>query len=270
MAKTLISGLMIFLTLVLLPTTLAAALITVDYGDITADGYYVLDPGADRWDLTLCDLEVKYTLDMAGYVPADWPFWCSAVGVGDGAWIFLNHCAPEAAETDPGLYDLDDKLNFAFTSGDPECWSEICYNATGPETVVTPPIGDPTTNFGIWFDRDGIDPSQASDWGMIDGVTYNTAGVYDIVLKYHAIDGTHGTAFATVNGQQQGFYDAVSSGPPDYWPVGLGFYGDLTRLRVIANVIGGNQVSDLQATGCRYGSEPEAFRYYLPFVVKGW
>ena len=247
-------GLLLSLILVLVPV-LASGPHTFVYDDITADGWYVLDPGADWWDLTQCDLEISYTLDMSMYVPPWGESQCSAVGVGDGTWALLNHCAPYAEQTDPNLLELDDKLNLIFTSGSPPCWDEYCYDAIGPETIVTPPIGDPGSNFAIWFDRDGVDANQASLWGAIDGVTYNTGGIYDVVLTYHAIDATQGTLFATINGQAQGFYDSWWNGPPHHWPVGRSFYGNLTTLRAVANIVGGMQVTNLQITGCRFRTQ---------------
>jgi hypothetical protein len=32
-------------------------------------------------------------------------------------------------------------------------------------------------SYGIWYDRDGVDPSQALSWGAVNGGTYNTQGI---------------------------------------------------------------------------------------------
>ena len=37
------------------------------------------------------------------------------------------------------------------------------------------PIGT-TVNYGIWFDRDGVDAGTAASWGQVNGDTYNTGG----------------------------------------------------------------------------------------------
>ena len=154
--------------------------------------------------------------------------------------------APAAAETNPNSQDLDDKLNL----GAPGRYDEWSYDATGPDTLVTPPIGDPWSNYGVWFDRDGVDQWQALMWGMINGKAYNTGGVYDVVITYHAINPTLGTMFATVNDLQTGFYVAWKNAQPDYYPVGKSITGDLTTLQVFASIWGLNvKVYDLTVTG---------------------
>jgi hypothetical protein len=226
---------------------LAQVSTTIEYGDITQNGWVWLGSAQDRWDLTECDLTLSYTLDMSGYSPPMWQTEWSSVGVGEGAWGWMASGAPAAAETNPDSQDMDDKLNL----GAPDRYDEASYDATDPETLVSPPIGNPWANYGVWFDRDGVDPCQAGMWGMIDGKTYNTGGVYDVVVTYHAIDANLGTMFATVNGVQTGFYDAWKNAQPDYYPVGKSISGDLTRLRVLASIWGQNvKVYNLTASGC--------------------
>jgi hypothetical protein len=227
---------------------LASGPITKNYDDITQNGWFWLDASDQPWDLTQCDLTVSYRLDMSGYTPPMWQTAWSGVGVGGGASGWMSSGAPAAAETNPNSQDIDDKLNLG---APPARWDEASYDALGPEDIVTPPIGNPWSNYGVWFDRDGVDSNQANMWGMIDGVTYNTGGLYDVVVTFHAIDADLGTMFATVNGVKTGFYDTWKNAPPDYYPVGKSISGDLTQLRVYASVWGQNvKVYNLTVTGC--------------------
>jgi len=238
--------------------------VTKYYGDIVENGFVWLDTAGDRWDLSQCDLIVSYTLDMSGYVPPpmeEYNEW-SMVGVGDPGGLrgWMASGAPEAADTDPNDYEPDDKLCLSAH----ERYDEETYDATDPDTIVTPPIGEPTDSYGIWFDRDGVDPLDAGGWGMIDGQTYNTGGVYDVVVTFHAIDPTLGTMFATVNGIQTGFYETWRDDqPPDYYPVGKSVTGNLNNLRLFAWLKGQNvKVYDLTATGCSWA------KVLIPMVLK--
>jgi hypothetical protein len=87
--------------------------------------------------------------------------------------------------------------------------------------VQATPIGS-YDSYGIWFDRDGVAPAQADNWGMLDGQTYNTGGLYDIEITYHAVSPTKATMFATINGVQQGFITHENA-QPDIYPAGLSF-----------------------------------------------
>lgn len=222
----------------------AAVQVTEYYGDIMAEGsaWY-----GSSWDLTQGDMVITYELDMSEYVPPMWNTAWSSIGVGGGAWGWMASGAPDAAVTNPASQDIDDKLNL----GAPDRYDESSYDIVGDE-IVGAPIGDPWSNFGVWFDRDGVDQWQADNWGMIDGVTYNTGGVYDVMLTIHSLDGTVGTMFATVNGVQTGFYDAWKDAAPDYYPVGKTISGDLTTLTVFSSVWGaGVKAYDLTVTGYR-------------------
>jgi hypothetical protein len=216
------------------------------YDDILLNGSYWLDAENEYWDAVIGDLVISYTLDMSGYFPPTQATAWSSVGVGGGAWGWMSSGAPEAEVTNPNSLDLDDKLNL----GAPNRWAEGTYDATDPETLVTPPIGNPQANHGVWFDRDGVDPDQALMWGSVNGVTYNTGGVYDVVLTIHAISDSLGTMFATVNGVETGFYISWKNAAPDYRPVGKSISGDLRGLRVMASIWGENvEVSNLMAVG---------------------
>jgi len=167
----------------------------------------------------------------------------------------MSSGAPAAAETNPSSLDIDDKLNL----GAPGRYDESSYDATGPDTLVTPPVGNPWVNYGIWFDRDGVDQWQATYWGSIDGATYNTGGIYRVTVTFHAVSGLEGkgTMFATVNGVPTGFYDdGWYNGPPQHYPVGKSFVGDLSYLRVYADIRGENvKVYNLTATGYLFWTE---------------
>jgi len=233
---------------------LASGPVTKNYGNITQNGWLWLDTAGDEWDLTQCDLRLSYTLDMSGYAPPMWQTAWTSVGVGGGSWGWMSSGAPAAAQTNPDSQDLDDKLNL----GAPNRYDESSYDALAPEIIVPPPIGNPWANYGVWFDRDGYDPHQALMWSAVDGGTYNTGGVYNVVVTYHAIDSSQGTMFATVNGIQTGFYDTWKNAQPDYYPVGKSISGDLTHLLVFASVLGQSvKVYNLTVTGCLYWTDVE-------------
>jgi hypothetical protein len=234
--------------------------VTKHYGDIVENGFMWLGTAGDRWGLTQCDLIVSYTLDMSGYVPPMGQTEWSLVGVGANDTLgWMSSGAPVAAETDPNYHEQDDKLCLSAH----ERYDEKYYDATDPDTVVTPPIGNPSYNYGIWFDRDGVDPSQAGMWGMEDGQTYNTGGEYDVVVTFHAINPALGTMFATVNGIQTGIYETPKDDQPDYYPVGKSITGTLINLRLFASLSGQNvKVYDLTATGCTPA------KVYLPIVLR--
>jgi hypothetical protein len=241
---------------------LASGPVTKYYGDIVENGFTWLGTAGDRWDLGRCDLIVSYTLDMSGYVPPmedEYNEW-SLVGVGaPGLRGWMASGAPAAAETDPNDHDLDDKLCLSAHKR----YDEKYYDAMDPTTVVTPPIGNPDLSYGIWFDRDGVDPSEAGMWGMIDGQTYNTGGIYEVAVTFHAIDPIVGTMFATVNGVQTGFYETPKDDQPDYYPVGKSITGTLNNSRPFAWLFGQDvKVYDLTVTGCPWA------KVYVPILLK--
>ena len=132
----------------------------------------------------------------------------------------------------PNMQSLFDKHNLGASGGE----GEGDYDCLVPGTVVSPfGSGD---NYGIWFDRDTVDQWQATYWGAVNGGTYNTGGIYTIVIQYHAINANLGTMFATVNGIQTGFYAAGwKNQQPDSYPAGLSFKGDMTRMQVFEGII---------------------------------
>jgi hypothetical protein len=113
-------------------------------------------------------------------------------------------------------------------------------------------------SYGIWYDRDGVDASQAASWGAVNGGTYNTGGIYNVVIDYHALSATSATMFATINGIQQGFWtNGYATPQPNIYPAGLSFTADMNQLRVFdwlisngqSNLSGSAIFSDITAIG---------------------
>jgi hypothetical protein len=95
-------------------------------------------------------------------------------------------------------------------------------------------------SYSVWYDRDGVDSTQATNWGAVNGGTYNTGGIYDVVITYHALSATSATMFATINGIQQGFWDnGYATTAPNIYPAGLSFTGDMNQMRVFDWLISG-------------------------------
>ena len=123
--------------------------------------------------------------------------------------------------------------------------------------VQAAPIGT-YDSYGIWYDRDGVDSTQAASWGAVNGGTYNTGGIYNVVIDYHALSATSATMFATINGIQQGFWDnGYATTAPNIYPAGLSFTGDMNQMMVFYWLINGGSpgltgtanFSNLTATG---------------------
>ena len=129
------------------------------------------------------------------------------------------------------ILDIDDKLILQ------ECyaWDEGYYDLY--PTAIPPLPAQYWNNYGIWFDRDGVDQWQDDMWGAVDGGTYNTNGIYDVVITLHATSATSGEAYMTVNGIDQGFYNGPwSNGQPSLYPAGRGFMGDMEHLQVLYGI----------------------------------
>jgi len=239
---------------------------TLYYGDVALSGGFEAGHFPQVWDLTACDLILRFTYDANGLVDdygGDAHAWAElgvrTVGYGDfnptwmaeGAGVWLapdydwtaNTFAPDP-EGSP-ILDIDDKLILQKGGG----LGEGSYNLPS-----TPP--NPWANHGIWFDRDGVDQWQAQMWGAIDGVTYNTGGTYDVVITLHADDDASGTAYMTVNGEAQGFYvPNWHAGPADLMPAGMTFTGDMAQMQVFYGLYGYGATHsitfrDIGAEGC--------------------
>jgi hypothetical protein len=132
--------------------------------------------------------------------------------------------------------------------GAAQATDEKDYNVNASGNIVAP-FGT-NQSYGIWFDRDTVDPWQDADpttpapggsavpWGSVDGGTYNTGGIYNIDITYHAVNATTATMFATINKIQQGFWTNNYATPaPDMYPAGLSFTSDMTNLQVFHSVL---------------------------------
>jgi hypothetical protein len=241
------------LVLVLLTSAVASAVPspkTVHLGPITRPGMIWPGGASNRWNLQGCDLVVTYRLTMGQYVPPYGTTQWTSIGVSNGTdprgWLSAG--APYAADVRPLALDLDDKWNL----GAPGRLDEWSYDVVG-SAIVPSPIGNPAANYGIWFDRTGVDPYQALLWGAASGVTYNTGGSYTAQITFHGISTGLGTMVARVNGVPAGIYaGSWRNAPPDYVPVGKSFTADVTSLRVFGAVTAwGVRVSDWKATGCQ-------------------
>ncbi|MDZ7292345.1 MAG: T9SS type A sorting domain-containing protein [candidate division KSB1 bacterium] len=219
----------------------------INYGNLTFPSGFSATNFSEVWDLTQGDLILTYTIDMTGVTqPAPWQTSYTEVGIremgasnfnpgpwntyqgGKGGWMtsLVGNLAPS-----PGTQSLHDKHNLSASGGR----DELDYDATNPNTIIGP--SGTYVNYGIWFDRDGVDPWQATYWGAVNGGTYNTGGIYHIVISYHAISPTLGTMFATINGIPTGFYTAGwFNGQPPFYPAGLSFKGDMTKMQVFSGL----------------------------------
>lgn len=262
--KELTIALFLVLTLIV-AVPVNAAPITKLYGTKALSGGFPTGNFPEVWDLTACDLTLSATYDgnglvdtLGGNAHAWGALGVRAVGYGNfnptwqaegaGVWLAtdydwtVNTFAPDP----PGspTQDIDDKLILQKGGG----WDESTYNLPSSPT-------NPWSNYGIWFDRDGVDQWQAAMWGMINGKTYNTNGQYAVVIKLQHTDATSGTAFMTVNTVDQGFYTAWRNDPPQSTPAGMTFTGDLAHMQVFYGMYGYGathniQFKDITVTGC--------------------
>ncbi len=226
------------------------------YGEVTLNNW---GKGnfSDVWDLTQCDLTLSYTIDMSTITNAGWAV--TEVGLREvgasnidpnlkGGWMQSNYID---GTSNPDSLKSND-MHLLSKHG----WSFQKYDATNSDTLITPYWSG--NNYGFWFDRDGVDEWQAQMWGM-DG-TYNTGGIYEIVITYHAIDLNTGTMFATINGVvQQGLYiGGWKDAEPEFYPAGRSFEGDMTQMQVFYGRGGGGgtvTISDITVDGCPFWDE---------------
>lgn len=237
---------------------------TVVYEDVTLSGGFQSGHFPEIWDLTKCSLVISFTYDANGLVDDSGAHaWSElgvrAVGYGDfnptwqfegaGVWLATDYeWTANTFDPDPPgspTLDLDDKMILQKAGGQ----GEGDYNLPS-----TPP--NPWANHAVWFDRDGVDQSQAQMWGAIDGVTYNTGGTYDVVITLHATSDTTGEAYITINGEPQGFYvPNWHSGPADLYPAGMTFSGDMDNMQVFYGLYGDGAThsvafEDIEVLGC--------------------
>lgn len=235
--------------LALLPGIAAAGPVTVNYGSQTLSTIFQAGHFSDVFNLLDGDLTLSYRIDLTGVQAAATPYanytevGIRQVGAGDfnagpwdtyqggaGGWMVSNVASTTPT---PDVQGLNDMHHLQASGG--RGWGD--YDALDPDNVVSP-FGT-ADNHGLWFDRDGVDQWQATNWGTVDGVTYNTGGVYDVVITYHAINAGLGTMFATVNGTPQGFYTGGwKNAAPELFPVGMSFTGDMTQMQVFYGLWG--------------------------------
>jgi hypothetical protein len=226
--------------------------ITINYEDLTLGNWFSSHLG-EVWDLTKCDLTLTYSLDMSNIADAGWAV--TEVGLRQvggydidphliGGWMQSNYISASINEDNQDLNDM----HFLSLHG----WMYQEYDATDPDTLITPYWSG--ANYGFWFDRSGVDQWQAELWGAVDGGTYNTVGVYEIVITYHAIDSNTATMFATINGVQQGLYEVGwKDDQPEFYPAGRSFQGNMTQMQVFFGRGGGGgtvTLSNLEVEGC--------------------
>jgi len=219
---------------------LAVAPTLTDYDDVTLSGGFQAGHLSDWWDLTAGDLVLSFTYDgnglvdeLGGAARAAGEFGVRGPCLNDyspagrlgGVWLATDYdWAANTFDPDPAgvpVADLDDKLVLQ-RAGDQ---SEAFYDLPSP-----PP--NPSASHRIWFDRDGVAPSQASSPLAVDGGTYNTYGTYDVVIRLHATSSTTGEAHMMVNGLDQGFEMDGNWGTMELSPAGLTFKGELEHLQV--------------------------------------
>jgi len=258
MKKRLFLALAVVLVLGVLPVSASEPMVTSDYDNVTlsnwGNGNF-----AELWDLTQCDLTLAYTIDMSEIATAGWAV--TEVGLRQvgapnidpnlqGGWMQSNYIK---ATSNPDTLSNND-MHLLSKHG----WLYQTYDASDPNTLINPPYWS-GANYGFWFDRDGVDPWQAALWGMVNGQTYNTGGVYNIVVTYHAIQSDTGTMFATINGVQQGLYvGGWKDAQPEFYPAGKSFTGNMAQMQAFYGRGGGGgtvTLSDITVTGCPYWTD---------------
>lgn len=207
------------------------------------------------WDLNKCDLTLSYTIDMSNITTAGWAV--TEVGLRElnapnidpnlqGGWMQSNYIDNTS---NPGSLNINDFHLLSKHGWDSQYQK---YDASDQNTLIDPYWSG--NNYGFWFDRDGVDQWQAQQWGMENGGTYNTGGVYKIIITYHKIDDNTGTMFATINGVQQGLYiGGWKNAQPEFYPAGRSFTADITALQVFYGRGGGGgivKISDITINGC--------------------
>jgi hypothetical protein len=229
---------------------------TKDYGDLTINQWQSGN-FPDIWDLTKCDLTLSYTLDMSLMASPGWtPIEVGLREVGypnldpNGYGGWLESIYKSAASGD--IANLND-YHVLMKHG----WLYEYYDREGafPGSPMSQTATWAYFNHAFWFDRDGVDATQATYWNSKDGITYNTGGVYDVEIQYHANSASEGVMYVTINGEEQGFYTQgyESANPPETMPVGRTFEGDMTRMQVFYGRGGGGgtvDIENIEVDGC--------------------
>ncbi len=221
---------------------------STDYGDVVLTGGFMAGHFSEVWDLTKGDMYIIFTVNLTGLVDdfgGNAHAWSElgvrTIGYGDfnptwqaegaGVWLATDYdWTANTFDPDPPgspTLDLDDKLILQKAGGH----GEADYNLPG-----VPP--NPGANHRIWFDRDGVDQWQAQSPLAVDGGTYNTQGIYYIVIRLHATSSTTGEAYMTVNGLDQGFEVDGNWNTMELTPAGMTFTGDMTQMQVFYGLYG--------------------------------
>jgi hypothetical protein len=233
---------------------------SIEYGDLTLNVPWWNTSFPETWDLTACDLNVSYGLDMSQMATGPIPIQVGLKepGAGNidpnsqGGWMQAN--PQKAGSTDPSSLDDDDH----FLLVDHGWLSDELKYDVDPLGNIVPQFGTYDTA-AFWFDRDGVDATQATQWDMSqNGTAYNTGGQYSVAVDYsYSSSDNKGTMFATINGGQQGIYTSGwKNAQPEIFPAGKSFgllSGDFSQLKLFVGagpVSGQTQITDLTVTGC--------------------
>jgi hypothetical protein len=234
---------------------------TMQLGDIALSGGFQAGNFPQVWDLTRCALQITATADMTGLVDTlggDAAHAWSELGIRDltttsnfnpndkGIWLATDYdWAAGTFAPDPNL-DLDDKFLLQKKSGE----GEGAYNLPSVPAV-------PGNNHRFWFDRDGVDQYQAQSPLAVDGGTYNTNGIYHMVLNLSSTGANTGAGYLGINGLSQGFEVDGNWDTMELSPAGLTFAGDMTQMQIFYGIYGyGDNVThkvnftNISATGC--------------------
>lgn len=232
----------------------SSALAGVNYGNLALSRSSDSRHFADIWDLTEGDLTLSYTINMNALHREKARAEVGLRPVGDrdvdpntGGW--MNSSTMTYGPT-PNEFAYEDKHYLLALYERDEKWYDV-----GPDGTIGPIFSKDVSN-GIWFDRDGIPDFLKKAGGIVEHGNWNTGGIYEIVITYHAINATLGTMFATVNGMQAGFYsNGWDWDGPDICPAGRSFTGDMTQMQVFAGFATGYtapygtaQISDLRVS----------------------
>jgi hypothetical protein len=132
-------------------------------------------------------------------------------------------------------------------------WDPNSYDASGPETIDKAGTHGFNSTHGMIFDRNnGYATAYPALTNFGNHWNNNTNGIYNVVIRFHAIDSSHGTAFVTVNAGlsstqsnisgQQGLYPCdpwwgCSWGSmPSTYPIGMSFTGNMANMKVFLGI----------------------------------
>jgi len=285
MKKLLFLGIILTLVIGVIPA-LEESPVAKTYDDITLPNIYSGFWLPDIWDLNSCPVTLSYTLDLAyapnveftgDYSMAGYVGLFSVITPLAGArmsgfladWDNPKDLFPTFPDLD-NTQDIDDKFNLQ-TFPDSGSWDEQMYDVNCLNNTVGAPTFNPWNNYGIWFDRDGVDQWQDDMWGMVNGGTYNTLGVYDVEILYRKSSDnptSKGTACATFfpdkpnsfsptgYGIPTGFFDSSWTIPPVFYPAGISFNTDLNKMSGMKVRVTGSSglgtiiVKNIEVTGC--------------------